>query len=442
MINYINGNVNRLFTGEMHMKDRFNKYKWQTLFSFALMYSFVYLGRFNVNNLMNFVAEDMQINEIQQEMISMSVFLSYAVGSFINGYLADKYGAKRLMVIGVFVSCLLNMLIVVQASWVTVLITWIANGYFQSMIWVGGISMLANWWKEGERGKGVGIANFFSGISHTMAFIVPAIVVSVFPFGWQGSFIIPILVLMAFTAAFIFFAKESPESVGEESYLVEDERHIVREAELREIRDEKRLPLKYYFSQPSFVWWCCIAMISSICRYGLLNWIPLYYENYESSELISETFSNITLPLGMAFGTLVITWLAGTRHFNNKGIIVTAMAAICGTLVIVFPMIDDKQAILVGIFFTGFVLYGINGILWVHAIDQGCRVYAGTVAGIFNGFAYLGAFIEGFLFPAVLRLFNSYISIFVTMEALCLIMVMFGMFVSKKNTIFEPEVRE
>lgn len=302
--------------------------------------------------------------------------------------------------------------------------------------------MFANWWKEGERGKGVGIANFFSGLSHVVAFILPSIIVSIFPFGWRGSFIIPILVLMTFTSLFAVCAKEKPEDIGEAPYKVDDERHTMREEELKKIYNDRKFPAAYYFKQPSFIWWCCIAMISSICRYGLLNWIPLYYENYGSETLISEAFSNVTLPLGMAFGTLVITWLAGTKHFDNKGIMITAMAAICGTLVIVFPMIDDRQAILVGIFLTGFVLYGINGILWVHAIDQGCRVYAGTVAGIFNGCAYLGAFFEGFLFPYILKLFDSYISVFITMEVLCIIMVIFGMVVSKKNTAFEPEVRE
>lgn len=424
------------------MKDVFYKYKWQTLISFSMMYCFVYLGRFNLNNLMGFVSAELDISSLQQEMISMSVFLSYGLGSFVNGYLADRYGAKKMIVTGVLFSCFLNILVAMQFSWLIMLIIWVVNGYFQSMIWVGGVSMLANWWNEGERGKGVGIANFFSGLSHVVAFIVPALVITAFPFGWRGSLVIPIIVLVAFTWVFVMCSREKPEDVGASPYVVENEKHMLREEHLHKMYDEKRIPWGYFLKQPSFIGWCCIAMISSICRYGLLNWIPPYYENHGAHEFTSESFLNITLPLGMAFGTLIITWIAGTKHFNNKGIMVTAMAAICGTLVIVFPMIDDRQAILVGIFFTGFVLYGINGILWVHAIDQGHRVYAGTVAGIFNGCAYLGAFFEGFIFPSILKIFDSYISIFVTMEVLCLIMVVFGMLVSKKNTTFEPEVRE
>ena len=174
-------------------------------------------------------------------------------------------------------------------------------------------------------------------------------------------------------------------------------------------------------------------MLSSICRYGLLGWVPLYYEG-GNEVFLSDSFSNLTLPVGMAIGTLVITWAAGTKVFDNKGIVVTAMAAICATLVVVFPMIDDEKAVLVGIFFTGFALYGINGILWVHAIDIGCRIYSGSAAGVLNGFAYLGAFLEGFIFPAAADIFGGYVCVFIVMEVLCIMMVVFGMVISKKNT--------
>ena len=45
------------------MEQRFDHYKWITLISFALMYNFVYLGRFNVNNNMDNFAADAGMNE-------------------------------------------------------------------------------------------------------------------------------------------------------------------------------------------------------------------------------------------------------------------------------------------------------------------------------------------------------------------------------------------
>lgn len=423
------------------MEKSFQRYKWISLIVFALLYNLVYLGRFNVNNLMGNLAPDMNLTVFQQDLISMSVFVSYAAGSFINGYLADKKGAKWAVVTGGVMSALLNMALALAHNWIAILCIWLANGYFQSMIWVGGIALLANWWKEGERGKGIGIANFFSGMSHTTAYVIPALLLIIWPDGWRLNFTLPMLLLLVFVALFGFVAVEKPQDKGLEPYTIENHRHLVREEALMQIYRRGDKPWKF-FGQTKFWWWCAIAMLSSICRYGLLNWIPLYFDEQSGRAILSDTFSNLTLPVGMAFGTLAITWVAGTKMFKNKGIIVTAMAAVCGTLVMIFPMIEDPRAVLVGIFFTGFALYGINGILWLHAIDQGCRAFPGSAAGIFNGFAYLGASLEGFVFPAVLNVFEDTMAVFVVMEGLCIGMVVCGMVASKKNTVVVPVVRE
>ena len=393
--------------------------------------------------MMQYIAGDINITAHQQDIVTASVFASYALGSLINGYLADRFGAKKMIVTGGVATSVLNMCISIQHDWSALLLINILNGYFQSMIWVGGINILSKWWVEGERGKGVGIANFFSGMSHTVAYIFPVMVVSLWPqFGWRGAFIVPIAVLMLFVILFAVFAKEKPENAGLEPYEGKVDRHVRRETRFRRVMDEGKMPWKYLFWKTNFIWWCFIAMLSSICRYGLINWIPQYYDNGSGDGLLSESFSNLTLPVGMAFGTLIVTWIAGTKMFNNKGLVVIAMAAISCTLVAMFPMIDDTQSILIGIFFTGFALYGINGILWVHAIDQGCRVFSGSAAGVLNAFAYFGAFLESFIFPEVLKIFNNYLSVFIVMEIMCLMMIVCGMVVSKKNTIIVPEVRE
>ena len=144
------------------MEQRFRHYKWITLISFSLMYNFVYLGRFNVNNNIERFMTDAGLEQHQADVLSISIFLSYAAGSMINGYLADRFSAKWLTVCGGMGTIVFNVMIAVETQWLPLLLMWIANGYVQSMIWVGGVSMLSHWWAEGSRGQGVGVANFFS----------------------------------------------------------------------------------------------------------------------------------------------------------------------------------------------------------------------------------------------------------------------------------------
>ncbi|MEG0392049.1 MAG: hypothetical protein RR626_04740, partial [Anaerovoracaceae bacterium] len=203
-----------------------------------------------------------------------------------------------------------------------------------------------------------------------------------------------------------------------------------------------RLSFQYFTRVDKLGWWCGIALLSSMCRYGLLKWIPTYYALDTGKQLLGETFSNILLPAGMAFGTLLLTWIGGTLLKHNKGVVIVWAAALSGALIIIFPMTNNPTVVLVGIFFTGFFLYGINGMLWLYAIETGCRYFSGRMTGVLNCCAYLGATLESFIFPAVIRMTEEIISVFILMEALCVGMIVLGMIVSNKNTVIEPEVKE
>ncbi|MEG0392661.1 MAG: MFS transporter, partial [Anaerovoracaceae bacterium] len=196
----------------MNEKKQFNKYKWLNLLTFSLMYNFVYLGRFNVNNLLPQLREEFLFTGKQEELLTISVFFCYAFGSIINGYLADRYGGKKIILIGTVVSIYANLFITTMSGFGGIFLLWSVNGYFQSMIWVGGISLLSKWWNTGERGRGIGIANFFSGLSHVTAYLLPALLLTLWPyFTWKNLIVFPMYVLGVLLIVFCLLAVESPE---------------------------------------------------------------------------------------------------------------------------------------------------------------------------------------------------------------------------------------
>ena len=185
------------------MERNFHKYKWAGLVTFALMYSLVYLGRFNVNSFMENIAKDLQVSFMQQQILSISIFVSYAAGSFVNGYIADRLGGKKTAVLGGVMTIILNMLTSFQSHWVPMLCLWVLNGYCQSMVWVGGVQYLSQWWAASERGKGIGIANFSSGISHAAAYSFPLILLVLWPdLGWRESFLTLMFLFLFFVGMF------------------------------------------------------------------------------------------------------------------------------------------------------------------------------------------------------------------------------------------------
>ena len=302
--------------------------------------------------------------------------------------------------------------------------------------------MIVNWWSGKERGLGCGIANFFSGLSHVTAYMLPAMLVVMYPqYGWRINFIIPMGIMTVFLGVFYCVTKDKPEDVKKESYI--ENNQVVAETERylqQHFYEKNKNPWTYFFKREKFLWWCGVALLSSLCRYGLLKWIPQYYALESGSSILSPSFSNLILPLGMAFGSLTLTWITGKWFNNNKGLMIIISAALCGTLVVIFPTMVSTQIVLIGIFCTGFFLYGINGTLWIHAMDEGGRLYSGTAAGILNCSAYIGAALEAFLFPLIVESTGEMISIFIAMELFCIAMVICGIVISEKDTTLEAEI--
>lgn len=420
----------------------YRQYKWLNLIGFALLYNTAYIGRFNLDNALPQLCVELEFTTYQQSLLGLVVYLTYAVGSFVNGRIADKTEPKKIVALGVIVSIVANCLVIFAESWLGIFILWAINGYFQSMIWIGGMCLIVRWWKSNERGCACGIVNFASGISHVTAYVLPIFIGASFPyFTWRGLFVVPMGVIGIFLVVFWLFATDSPSEVGKEPYVENNKLVEEREAYLKEEVSEKHgNPWRYFFTRPKFLWWCTIALLSSLCRYGLLKWIPIYYAtSTQGKYILDPTFLKLILPIGMAFGTLIITWVTVKGFIYNKGLMVICSCALCGSLMLIFPIMSSTVGILMGIFCTGFFLYGINGVLWIYALDRGGRVYPGTTVGILNCCAYLGASLEAFVFPLVLRITGDMIFIFIVMEIICIAMVVCGMVVSERDTSFEVD---
>jgi len=422
----------------------FRRHKILSLVGFSLLYNMIYIGRFNLNYLLTKNELEIAMLPYQIQLISASVFFAYAIGSIVNGALADRWNPQKMVLIGTGMSILMNLGVALVQPWYLLLLFWFVNGYFQSMIWVSGINIIVHWWKSDEWGIGCGVANFFSGLSHVTAYALPMVLLTLFPeIGWKGQFVLPMFFVFIFLLLFAAIVKASPENIGCPPYIDGDTSAVENEKYLLSLEEKGvgNQRIKYFLGKGLMIW-STIAFLSSLCRYGLLKWIPIYYEAENFSAIMNSTFIDLILPLGMAVGTLLITWMAGGLFRKNKGLVVIIAAASCGTIITIFPVVHDTVIILSGIFFTGFFLYGVNGVLWVYAMEAGGRLRAGTIAGILNGCAYLGATLEAVLFPLIIRWSGTLISVYVTMEVLCIFMVACGIAVSNKNTVVEQIMYE
>jgi sugar phosphate permease len=144
--------------------------------------------------------KDLHFNKFQLGLIVSVLQITYGVGKFLNGIIADRSNPRYVMSIGLFCSGLANLVFGFNSMlWALVLI-WGLNGWFQSMGFPPGARLLSHWYTPKEYGKIWGIFGCSHQVGAAIIFIAGGYLVLL---GWKYVFIVP-SILAFLTAIFLF----------------------------------------------------------------------------------------------------------------------------------------------------------------------------------------------------------------------------------------------
>jgi len=118
-----------------------------------ITYGAFYLCRVNLSIALPGIMKEFGYSRADVGLIGSMLFITYGIGQFINGQLGDKFGARKLITIGIVISALLNLFFGFSKTLLAMAIIWGLNGYFQAMGWSPSIKTLANWFPTRVRGK-------------------------------------------------------------------------------------------------------------------------------------------------------------------------------------------------------------------------------------------------------------------------------------------------
>ena len=189
----------------LHTQDLdFRKTQWQMLFAVMFCYLFFYTGRQNFGWAIMGISEEFNVSKQAIGWAGAGMLWAYGIGQFINGNLADKFGARRMMVLGGMLSFVMNWATSLATSYIMVLIFWTLNGFCQSLGWAPGSKLVANWWGGSERGKAFGFYVFAAGCSSILIYLLSIVMLDVYELDWRWIFRIPVFLLLLGCTVFYF----------------------------------------------------------------------------------------------------------------------------------------------------------------------------------------------------------------------------------------------
>lgn len=389
-------------------KELDRKYKLWRIGAFAatwLAYAGFYLCRKTIA-----VAQPEYMKQFGWDLIDVGVILggylwAYAVGQFVNGILGDKLGARRLLLIGLLTTILMNIIFGFSYLILFMFILWTINGFAQSAGWPSVIKGMTNWFSVRERGKvmgpwgtcytvgdvvGTGLAAFVIGHVATHTATGPdgaAVVYS----DWRWIFWVAGITLAAILVIILIIFRDRPEDVGLPNISVyhNEEQKKEKSVDLREIKvwENTKDILK---RKPIWILGFTYFGIKFI-RYTFVFMIVTYLAFEKGFKTETAGYISTLFALVGILGTIVASYLSDVL-FHSRRAPISVIMLLGLTLSLLFFWKAPISLIPVAIGLVGFMTYGPDFVVSAVAVmDFGSQEGASTAAGLVNGLGSIGA---------------------------------------------------
>ena len=357
-------------------------YKWIIFLITTLGYSLFYVCRLSINVVKKPIVDSGYLTETELGIIGSALFFSYAVGKFVNGFLADRFNIRFLMAGGLLIAAILNFTLGFHVLFGVFVVLWGINGWVQSLGGPCSAIALNRWFGDKQRGTVYGFWSASHNIGEAFTFIFIASIVSMA--GWQyGFFNAGILGIIG--AVFIFiFLKPFPQNTT---------CNIIPAGQKKEVGKNQLAVLK-----SGSIWLLALASaFMYISRYAVNSW-GVYYFEVEKHYSIIEASALISVSSVCGIVGTVFSGLLSDKFFKGQRYAPACLASAINLIALCIFLFIPNGGKAVDI--TAMVLFGISiGILICYlgglmAIDLAPKNATGAAIGVIGIASYMAAGIQ------------------------------------------------
>ncbi len=359
------------------------------------------------------IREDLGLSFTQAGTLSASALLFYALMQIPAGYLADRFGPKRVFFIGILGTTAL----IIGFGLVTLYWQAIANqavsGFFRALLFAPGLALLMGWFGPERRATAMGfyLLGLFGG-QIFLNLIGPFLVTK---FDWRFPFII--FGIMGIVTAFTYlrFGKESPQAGGQQKVDLSDVFNLFRSR---------------------FMWLCGVMQYTrAAVLQGIAVWLPTFL-------IVDRGLSLQVTGLIVALRALLIgpSSVAGgyiSDRLRNPPVVIGVSFVVLAITSALLVAADDMVLLVVLIGINSLFVNCYFGPLFSLPLEVSGSHARGTTTGVGNFFANLGAFSFVYLLGALRDSSGSFESGFYAIAGAAVVGLVFTIVVARirRNTL-------
>ena len=405
---------------------KYRYWEWRTIAVLVIGYTLFYFVRKNLGMAIPAMEAELGISKTQLGIFLTLHSIIYGCSRFVNGLLVDRFSKKKIMALGLFLTCAVNLFIcfspklngmlnLLDAEGKATLglvyligSMWVLNGYLQGMGVPPCLSLLAHWIKPSELATKQSIWN----VSHTFG---AGIVVALCGFmldrygysAWYLCFLVPALIALIGIPVLWFGLKDDPSQVGlppveKMDDGLKDGKEEHNPLENIDGAKYKRIINKMVFSNP-YIW---IIAVSNFCVYvirlTILDWGASFLTETKGMDIAEAGGLLATTEIvGGTLGMLLAGWISD-KLFKSKAHRTCFFCIIFATLAFtLFWKCESMTMSFILLVLSAFFIYGPQALYGVCASQQATKHAAGTGNGIVGIFGYASSIVSGVIFGSL-----------------------------------------
>lgn len=397
-----------------------------------LVYSMSYLGKVNFSASKLPLMEHFGVLEDQVGMVGTFFFFAYGIGMVLNGIFCKKYNIKWTIFASLMLSSTVNALIplVPVSAFFIIKYLWLVNGFTLSLLWPCLIRLISETLPREKMPSAskvmgttvatgtliiYGLCSIFTELKvFRLSFFVPAIINPIVAIFWLCSFN-------------KFTAKEIVEEIPIENEYKKQE-------QIKKGKTSTQIMLII----------CCLAIfavVTNLVKDGLIGWVPkILKDSFALPDSVSILLTVLLPTMGLIASFLTV-WLS--NKIKSVILIECLFFILASLFVFAITLLLSKDSVVITfilLIFTALIASSSNNIITsIFPLYMKGKVNSGLLAGVLNGFCYLGSTISDYGLGAIKVATNSWTSVFYVLLFSCLLVVVVSLIyftiskIKKKN---------
>ena len=381
---------------EEKVNETYRSLRARTFWGATAAYSLFYLCRLSMGVVKKPLIDDGIFSATELGVIASAFYFVYAIGKFINGFMADYCNVRRYMATGLVISSVINLLMGLvglghgyagfppYAIYLLFALLWGINGWVLSMGSPSGIVSLSRWFPQSRRGTYYSIFCSTPYIGEALSMVLTGSIVAAF--GWEYGFIASALGGFIGVGIILTCVSDTPQSKGLPS---------VQEISGEEIKPVDKMPTrdiqKYVLKNPA-IWVIAISCaFINLTKYGIMEWGVLYLQGARSYSLETASWIIGFSAIFAIAGTVGAGWLSDVV-FKGDRVKPALISGFISLAALALFLLVDGSKVMMAVFVSVFslavgVLYCIvSGLM---AIDIVPRKATGAALGIVGISSYM-----------------------------------------------------